>query len=146
MKKLILILALVFILTPVTSSAQNYNSDGTVKLDYGGLVKCDGVIDPNEPDRKRLCDFQALIDMANSIIRWVFGLTIPIFVVLIAYAGFLYMTPNPANREKSNKMLWAALKGFVIMLAAWFLVTTFLKWVVDDKFKEAAEALLEQNK
>ncbi|MEK7463966.1 MAG: hypothetical protein AAB610_02500 [Patescibacteria group bacterium] len=112
-------------------------------LDYGGLVKCDGVVDPNEPARNNECDFQDLIGTVNSIIKWIFMLSIPVFIGLFAYAGFLYMTPSPGNREKSNKMLWAALKGFVIMLVAWFMVSTLLSWIVSDSFKGTASSLLE---
>lgn len=106
-------------------------------LDYSGLVKCDGVVTPGEEGRKTKCDFNALISMANSIISWLFMLSIPIFVGLFAYAGFLYMQPSSGSREKANTMLWVALKGFVIMLVAWMLVATLLKLVVDPDFKGA---------
>lgn len=140
MKKLIAVFSLLLVLTSVTPVY--------AALDYGGLVKCDGVVTPGEQDRTRVCDFSALISMVNSIIKWVFGLTIPIFVAIFAYAGFLYMTPNPGNREKSNKMLWAALKGFVIMLLAWFIVSTLLKWVTSTTTDsgKSATTLLDQQK
>lgn len=152
MKKLALIFFVALSLTPAPSNAQNFNSDGTAKLDYGGLVKCDGVrsLDkdgkplPGEEGRQNVCNFQALMGMVNSIIKWIFGLTIPIFIGLFAYAGFLYMTPNPGNREKSNKMLWAGLKGFVIMLIAWFGVSTLLGWIVSDSFMQTASSLLDK--
>lgn len=148
MKKLIITFFLVFSIFPIFSNAQNFDSKGNVILDYGGLVKCDGVTSPtkDEPERQKECNFQALISMANSIIKWVFRLTIPIFIALMAYGGFLYMTPNPSNRATANKMLWAALWGFVIMLCAWFIVTTLLDWVLDNSFKGVANSLLEQNK
>ena len=133
---LIIILALTLVQTAPVYAA----------LDYSGLVQCDGVVDPKEPDRNRECNFQRLIGMANYIIKWIFRLTIPIFVALIAYAGFLYMTPNEENRKTASKMLWAGVKGFVIMLCAWFIVTTLLGWVLDNSFKGAANSLLEQNK
>lgn len=104
-------------------------------LDYSGLVKCDGVVDKNEPGRTRKCDFTALIEMVNALIRWIFVLSTAIFVGLFAYAGFLYMKPSSGDREKANSMLWAAVKGFVIMLMAWFIVYTLLNWVVNPLFK-----------
>ncbi|MDQ5893583.1 MAG: hypothetical protein QG640_595 [Patescibacteria group bacterium] len=146
MKKILALFFVISFFTPALSLAQNFNSDGTVKLDYGGLVKCDGVVDKNNPEevaRNNECDFQDLMGMVNSIIQWIFMLSIPIFIGLFAYAGFLYMTPSPGNREKSNKMLWAALKGFVIMLIAWFMVSTLLSWIVSDSFKGTASSLLE---
>jgi len=112
-------------------------------LDYSGLVQCDGVTTDSEKGRQKVCNFQALINMANYIIKWIFRLTIPIFVALIAYAGFLYMTPKEENRKTASKMLWAGVWGFVIMLCAWFIVTTILGWVLDKSFKGAANSLLE---
>ena len=125
-------------------------------LDYSGIVKCDGVkaveynslgevvgVLPGEENRQRECDFAALMDMITSLINWAFMLSIPIFIGLFAYAGILYMTPNPSNRSAANKMLWAALKGFVIMLIAWFLVTTLLKMVLDPLFEDTANSLIE---
>lgn len=147
MKRILLSIMVLFSLIQVTPVY--------AALDYSGLVQCDGVVSDerdvmggfvNEPERQRECDFAALMSMVNYIIKWVFGLTIPIFVGLMAYAGFLYMTPNPSNRALANKVLWAGIKGFVIMLVAWFLVTTLLSWLVSDTFKEPVGALLEQNK
>ncbi len=106
-------------------------------LDYSGLVKCDGVVTPGEAGRTRKCDFTALVDMINSLIKLIFMLSIPIFVAIFAYAGFLYMKPSSGDREKANSMLWAALKGFVIMLMAWFIVYTLMSWVIDPLFKGA---------
>lgn len=141
MKKLFNALVLAMILVPAISFAQQ---QGPTTLNYGGLVKCDGVTTASEQDRQKVCDFQALMGMVNSVIQWVFMLTIPIFVIMIAYAGFLYMTPNPGNREKSNKMLWAGLKGFVIMLIAWFAVTTLVGWIVNPEFMKTAGSLLDK--
>ncbi len=142
MKKIFLSLTLLLTLTSVVPVyAQNK------PLDYSGLVQCDGVKarDGTEPGRQRECDFAALVNMINYVIRWVFGLTIPIFIALFAYAGFLYMTPNPSNRTKAKSMLWAAIKGFVIMLCAYFIVTTLMKWLVNPKF-EGTDALKEIKK
>lgn len=145
MKKYLITFLIIFSFIPSFSFAQQL---GPTTLNYGGLVKCDGVVTGSEQDRQTKCDFNALINMANTIIKWVFGLTIPIIVVMFAYAGFLYMTPSPGNREKSNKMLWAALKGFVIMLLAWFIVSTLLKWLVNTNTESgrSATSLLDQKK
>jgi hypothetical protein len=56
------------------------------------------------------------------------------------------MTPNPSNRGKANKMLWAAVVGFVIMLSAWLIVATLLKWLVDPTRGKGADSFLEINK
>ncbi len=128
-------------------------------LDYNGLVQCDGVksieydengrsigITPGEENRQEECDFAALMAMINRIIRWVFGLTIPLFIGMCAYAGILYMQPNPAKRSEANKMLSAGVKGFIIMLVAWFIVTTLVGWIVATNYKGSATSLLDQKK
>ena len=129
-------------------------------LTYNGLVKCDGAVSkeydkngvatgnlaPGEEARNKPCDFAALMDTINYIIKWVFGLTIPIFIGMCAYAGILYMTPNSTNRASANKMLWTGIKGFILMLSAWFIVSTLVDWLVAKDFKGAAKSLLEQKK
>lgn len=135
MKKIYTILFGLIILFSTFSYAQ-------AALDYKGLVKCDGVVTPGESGRTNPCDFKDLIETINSIIRWVFLLTIPIFIGIIAYAGFLYMSPNPSNRSQANNMLWEAVKGFAIMLIAWTFVTTLLGWLVDPSFKGVINSLI----
>src|SRR5690348_1939939 len=103
-----------------------------VPLNYSGLVQCDGVTTASEKERQNTCNFAYLVGEVNYIIKWVFGLTIPIFVFIIAYAGILYMgPPSSGRRSKAKKMLWAAVTGFVIMLSAYLIVTTILGWVID---------------
>ena len=87
-----------------------------------------------EPGRNKVCDFQNLINTISYIVKWLFGLSIPILVAMFAYSGILYMTPSPENRKLGSKMLWAGLKGLVIMLVAFFLVNEFLKWVISPSF------------
>src|SRR5574343_264981 len=106
----------------------------TVKFDYSGLVQCDGVVTPGEEGRTTKCNFQALMATIDYLIKWIFGITVPIFVGLCAYAGWLYMQPNSSDRTKANNMLLTALKGLAIMLLAWFIVTSLVKWVIDPSF------------
>lgn len=143
MKKTFLTIAI--LLSLVASDRVTHVAHAASTLTYSGLVQCDGVTTEGETERQKKCDFAALVSMVNYIIRWLFGLTIPIFAGIGAYAGFLYMTPNPSNRTKANKMLWAAVVGFVIMLSAWLIVTTLLKWLVRDTFT-GADALVEVKK
>ncbi len=149
MKKILITLLALISIIPVFSHAQQV---GPTTLNYSGLVQCDGVVlrdkqgNPLEQDRDKECSFAELVSMANYIIRWIFTLTIPIFIIIMAYAGFLYMMPpSSGKRQQANKMLWQALIGFVIMLCAWFIVSTLLKWLIDPSFK-GADALIEQQK
>lgn len=137
-----LVIISVFGIYKHTVSAQS-NSD----IKYSGLVRCDGVLDPNEPGRNVKCNFAALINTIDYIVKWIFLLTIPIFAGIIAYAGFLYMkSPSSGDRTKANAMLWTAVKGFIIMLSAWVLVASLVDMIVDPAFKGVAGSLLEQKK
>ena len=144
MKKILITFAL---LVSLANIGVVYAAD--VPLNYNGLVQCDGVVDsknPNETQRNKECNFAALVSMINHTIQWVFGLTIPIFIFILCYAGFLYMgPPSSGKRAQAKKMLWAALTGFVIMLSAYFIVVTLLGWLVAPDFK-GADSLIEIKK
>jgi hypothetical protein len=67
----------------------------------------------------------ALITIVNNIIA--LALTIAVIFIaplLIAYAGFLYLTSgaSPANRGKANGVLTNTIVGLLVALAAWIIV------------------------
>lgn len=74
------------------------------------------------------CTFTDLI----LAVRHFFGIAIPLAigfsVIIIAYAGFLYMTSggSPGNRAQANKMFISVAWGIFFMLAAWLIVTLVL--------------------
>lgn len=103
-------------------------------LDYSGFVKCDGVVNPDEPGRNVTCDFNALMNTIIKGINWLFIISIPLATVLFAYAGLLYISGVPGNRTKANKIFTSVGIGFIIMLTAWFLVRTALDWLVTPDF------------
>lgn len=138
----ILFITVLMSTVPMKMMAQEEN----VKLDYSGLVQCDGVVTPGEEGRTTKCNFQSLMAMIDYLIKWVFGITVPIFVGLCAYAGWLYMQPSSSDRAKANTMLLTALKGFAIMLMSWFIVTTLVKWVINPKLYDTATSLLDTKK
>ena len=138
---LFLIPILIIFLFPIFVSAQN---DPPKRYSEGGfsLVQCDGVT--TAPGEVK-CNFAQLVNMANYLIKWLFYITVPIIVALFAYSGFLHMTGKQANIDQSKKILFSVLKGFIIMLIAWFLVSTLLKWLVNPDFK-GADTLINQQK
>ena len=144
MKKKLSIILFVFLISisviPVISYAVTASPTSTpVVLDYSGLVKCDGVVatDGSEPNRKVTCNYANLINMVNTTINWVFALSVPVVVGLLAYAGFLYMTGVEAKITQARKMMLNAVVGFAIALCAWFMVSTALKWLVNPNFQGA---------
>ena len=60
----------------------------------------------------------SLIDLAKAIGKFLFQIAIPIAVIIIIYAGFLYLTSG-GNKEKvatAHKALWYAVIGLAVIL------------------------------
>ncbi len=115
------------------AKAQTGNADNPT-LDYGGLVKCDGVVNKNEPDRQRVCDFIALMDTIKSLINWAFVMSLPIATALFAWAGLLYITGTPGNIKKAKSIFSTTAIGFIIMIVAWLSIRTLVDWLVKSEF------------
>jgi hypothetical protein len=97
-----------------------------------GLVPCDG-------SQEDPCTFPKLVQLANTIIKFLIALALPIFAVLFAYAGFMYLragaTGDSEAHSKALNIAWHAFAGLVIVLVAWLFVSSLLSWLLDSKFK-----------
>ena len=115
-----LVLLFIFIL-PVISLAENI---------YTPLIRC-GL--PSGQYNKP-CNFNEFVGLINRIINWIISMAGVIFTISFVYGGFLYVTSGekPANRDKAKNLLWSTLMGFVIILVAWLVVYTLLKYLVPD--------------
>lgn len=109
-------------------------TNADVKLDYSGLVQCDGVVNPSEKSRNVKCDFYNLMKIINKAINIAFVMTIPVVTAMFAYAGFLHISGKEDDLKRSKKMLTNAIIGFIISLVAWFAVTTLVKWIQNPNF------------
>ena len=60
---------------------------------------------------------QNLLDLINTISRWIFNLAIPIAVIFIIYGGILFLTAgaNPTNVDEGKKILKYAVIGLAIV-------------------------------
>mgnify|MGYP003521037636 FL=1 len=86
------------------------------------LIPCDG--GPTNG-----CDFDDLMALINTVIDFlIFDLALPIAAVVIAYAGFLFLTSgdDSGKRTKAKKMLVNIVIGLVLALASWLIVQTIL--------------------
>lgn len=88
-----------------------------------GLVGCSG------PD----CNACSFVQMISNIIQWLVGILVIIAVLLIVRAGFELVVSqgNPAALTNAKKMMTNVAIGFVIMMAAWTIVDTVIKALVD---------------
>ncbi len=147
MKKLALVFLITFSLLPNFSLAATTTNKVNTELSYkDSFVQCDGVKSENEPNRQNVCNFVGLINSVKYIINWAFAISIPVIIGLLAWSGLLHMTGKQANIEKSYKIMQNAVFGFIIMITAWFIVTTLLKWVLKPEFSGVVNTLVETQK
>src|SRR5258706_11152686 len=108
--KLVLFLVFIFLLLP-------HFSHGA-----GSLIPCDGSAD-------NPCGFDQFMKLIANVIDFLLkDMVLPIFAILCAYIGFLFLTSGakPANRETAKKMFPKIVIGFIVALAAWLIVKIIL--------------------
>ena len=113
-------LVFVFVLVPLDISvAQDSAPDET-----SSFVTCDGTS----------CSFCNLVEMANIIIIWLFGILFLIFAVIMFVAGFGLVTAggNEVALDAAKKKFQNALIGIIIIMAAWLLIDTIMKGLLTD--------------
>ncbi len=75
------------------------------------------------------CGFNDLLQLINNLIQFsIEFLVLPIFIIILIYAGWLYLTANgkPGVHAKVKNMLWHALIGLLIVLCSWLIVKVLL--------------------
>jgi len=76
--------------------------------------------------------------VATKIIQWALGFLALIFLVLIIFAGFKWMTSggNEEEVKKAQALMKNAVIGLIIILAAWsityYLIYMFRKTIIDQ--------------
>ncbi|GEM_PF-986588 len=107
-KKLSPIAFVITMITPFVTYAQ-----------ASGLIPCDG----ND------CNLNSVMQLFNTLQNFFFHtLLLPIFVIMVMYLGFSYLTAGgkPGQHAKLGSMAWHMLAGLVLMLCAWLIVHTIL--------------------
>ena len=109
-----LALAFFVLLVPLVASAQ------------GIAQVCDGIE----------CNACHVVDLIQNIINFVLGLSIPIAVGLVSWAGILYFTSaaNPGNITKARAIFRSAIIGFIVALSAFLVVETILHAILDEDY------------
>ena len=114
----ILSVQVLFAVTPFFATAQA--GGGT---DTGLTYECSSVV--NGKTVYGNCNFDDLIRAVQKFFAIAVPFGIAFTVVIIAYAGFLYMTSggSASQRTQANKMFVKVAWGIFFMLAAWLIVT-----------------------
>lgn len=84
-----------------------------------GLVPCDG------DD----CTINSVVQLMNNIMNFFFKvLLLPIFVIMILYLGYQYLTAGgkPGMHAKLGRMAMHMVGGLVLILCAWLIVKAIL--------------------
>ncbi|MFA6355287.1 MAG: IPT/TIG domain-containing protein [Candidatus Paceibacterota bacterium] len=97
----------------------------------GGIVpECNtGDIDPVTKQYKNPCNFTFLMTLINNIIKFLlFTIATPLIALIVMYTGYLYITAggDTGKTEKVRHILFNAVIGYVVALAAWLIVKTIL--------------------
>jgi hypothetical protein len=99
----------------------------------GGLVPCGNT-------GKAQCNWCDLIQLIQNLINYAIYLGVIIFSIVIAYAGWGYMTRESKyisglggeGVQTAKSMLTGAVTGLVCIMVGWLVVDTLLKALVND--------------
>ena len=84
------------------------------------------------------CDFQDFLQLLDNVFETILWLAVPLASVAIAYAGIILVTAtnDSGKRSEAKGILWAAILGLVIVLAAYLIVNTVLNTLVEPEFRK----------
>jgi hypothetical protein len=86
----------------------------------------------------RECGYEDLIKLVNNIIDWIIIISAPVAAGVFAWAGITYMTTGVADQKSYAKsMMTKVFIGFVVILAAWIIVTTITNVLLTPAAKSA---------
>lgn len=121
-KEIILFLFLAVIFIPVF-----VNADPIIPC--GGCAQWDNPDKPTTCIKKQdECGYNDLLKLVNNIINWIIVVSIPVAAGVFAWAGFTYMTTGISDQKSYAKsMIWKVFIGLVFILAAWIIVGTIIK-------------------
>ncbi len=124
------ILILVMVTSPLVIFAQNTVDPSKASSGTGITYECvTGNVYGN-------CTWDDLIAAVKKITNWGAQFALIFSVVIIAYAGFLYMTSggSAGQRDKANKMFVSVAKGIFFILAAWLIVNLITTSLLSKDF------------
>lgn len=135
MKRITLsILAVAILLVPyVASACATINVWTPSSILSGPLLSCSGAGSTAGFDKSTNC--QDLCDLVCTTTRVVyFCIALVIWIILpimVVAGGIMYMMggANPGMLETAKKTLWGAVMGAIIVLCAYILIATFIKFL-----------------
>jgi len=127
MKPLLLIaLSLTIFLAPDLAFAQaDVSPDGLYT--GGGLIPCG-------QDMDNKCNSCHVVILANTVVKWLIGITFMIFAGMAVYSGIkLVMSGgNSHAKQDAKEMFTNVFIGLFIILGAWLMIDTLLRYVLKN--------------
>ncbi len=115
--------------TPSLGAPPTIQAGPPIKLsnnEGSGLIPCTGIN----------CQACRLADLAQNIINFLIGLSIPLAAAMFAYAGVIYFTSGVIDKiEKAKKIFTSVLIGFALVAGGWLIVQTILSTILSDSYK-----------
>lgn len=116
--------------TPLSPTSPTAVPAGTVSKPTG-LIPCSGTD----------CQACHLAGLAQNIINWLVGISIPLAAAMFAYAGIMYFTAGTTGAlgkyEDAHKIFKNVGFGFLIVICAWLGIQTILKTVLSPGFYQS---------
>jgi hypothetical protein len=139
---LALLLPLAFILPGLAHAQGNAGGSPDPKQSNFQIVPCDGVASSTNSSLKE-CDFNALLEMVNRVIKFLLYLSIPFVLAIIMYTAFLYLTSNGSEVKlaKAKHMLWYVFVGLFWILISFILVYTVLDKLLAGSIKTEQQGI-----
>ena len=121
-----LIITLIILLVPDLAFAQNLPNVNNEGIFTGkGLIPCGQNADTT-------CNTCHIVILANTVIKWLIGITFMIFAVMAVYSGIKLVISggNSSAKEDAKEMFTNAFIGLFIILGAWLMIDTLLRFVL----------------
>ena len=135
MKKYLISISVLFVLLlPAfsTLSAQTTNPPNVVTTQLGAVTVC---VDLNNGNQQVPCNsFDQLMTAVKNVINYAVTLALSFSVVVIAYAGWLYLTSGDSatKRSQANGMFVKVAWGIGWVLGAWLVVNLIMTALVNS--------------
>ncbi len=80
------------------------------------------------------CTFNDFMELVQDSITYLFIATVPVVVIVVTYAGYLYMTASEGNVKEAKAMFGKVAWGFAAMCLAWLVVNFILTTLLNSDF------------
>jgi hypothetical protein len=134
--------------SPVPVSAQQVVpvGSGNPRESTFQLVPCTGVVKKDAAGNVisgKVCDFNALVEMANRFIKFLLYLSIPFILAIIMYTAYLYLTANGSAPQlaKAKQAFKYVAVGLAWILVSFILVYTVLDRLLADNIKNDQQGI-----